>query len=84
MKADHERAQMDSVRQEAAGLLERLGVPGEAFTKGDLEVRSPITRRSDRMPACRTWTPRPPANKLRNHPARFGPGGECRRPEEGR
>lgn len=34
---------MDSVRQEAAGLLERLGVPGEAFAKGDLEVRSPIT-----------------------------------------
>jgi L-aminoadipate-semialdehyde dehydrogenase len=43
MKADHQRAQMDSVRQEAAGLLERLGVPSEAFTKGDLEVRSPIT-----------------------------------------
>ena len=43
MKADHERAQMDSVRQEAAGLLERLGVPSEAFTKGGLEVRSPIT-----------------------------------------
>jgi aldehyde dehydrogenase (NAD+) len=34
---------MHSVRQEAAGLLERLGVPSEAFTKGDLEVRSPIT-----------------------------------------
>ena len=34
---------MDSVRQEVAGLLERLGVPSEAFTKGDLEVRSPIT-----------------------------------------
>lgn len=43
MKADRERTQMDSVRQEAAGLLERLGVPGAAFTKGDLEVRSPIT-----------------------------------------
>jgi aldehyde dehydrogenase (NAD+) len=34
---------MRSVREEAAGLLERLGVPGEAFTQGDLEVRSPIT-----------------------------------------
>ena len=34
---------MYSVRQEAAGLLERLGVPGAAFSKGDLEVRSPIT-----------------------------------------
>src|ERR1700689_5244082 len=33
---------MDSVREEAAGLLERLGVPGEAFAHGDLEVRSPI------------------------------------------
>ena len=43
MKADRERTQMESVRQEAAGLLERLGVPGEAFTKGDLEVRCPIT-----------------------------------------
>ncbi len=43
MKADRERTHMDSVRQEAAGLLERLGVPREAFTKGDLEVRSPIT-----------------------------------------
>src|SRR5258706_6570146 len=43
MKADHERTQMHSVRQEAAGLLERLGVPGAAFGKGDLEVRSAIT-----------------------------------------
>jgi aldehyde dehydrogenase (NAD+) len=43
MKADHERTQMSSVREEAAGLLERLGVPGAAFSKGDLEVRSPIT-----------------------------------------
>ena len=34
---------MDSVKEEAAQLLERLGVPGEAFTGGDLEVRSPIT-----------------------------------------
>jgi aldehyde dehydrogenase (NAD+) len=43
MKADDQRKQMDSVGQEAAGLLERLGVPSQAFTKGDLEVRSPIT-----------------------------------------
>jgi len=43
MKADHEGTQMDSVRQEAGSLLERLGVPGEGFSKGDLEVRSPIT-----------------------------------------
>src|SRR5579864_8476791 len=34
---------MDSVRQEAAGLLAHLGVPNDAFNKGDLEVRSPIT-----------------------------------------
>ena len=34
---------MYSVSQEAAGLLEHLGVPGNAFNKGDLEVRSPIT-----------------------------------------
>jgi aldehyde dehydrogenase (NAD+) len=34
---------MYSVREETARLLERLGVPREAFTKGDLEVRSPIT-----------------------------------------
>jgi aldehyde dehydrogenase (NAD+) len=43
MKADNERTQMDSIRQEAAGLLEGLGVPSKAFTKGDLEVRSPVT-----------------------------------------
>jgi len=43
MKADNHRLQMYSVRQEAADLLERLGVPGAAFSKGDLEVRSPIT-----------------------------------------
>jgi aldehyde dehydrogenase (NAD+) len=34
---------MNSVKEDAAELLERLGVPGEAFTRGDLEVRSPIT-----------------------------------------
>ena len=34
---------MDSVKQEAAGLLANLGVPDAAFNKGDLEVRSPIT-----------------------------------------
>ncbi|HEV2198686.1 MAG TPA: aldehyde dehydrogenase family protein [Bryobacteraceae bacterium] len=34
---------MHSVRHEVVGLLERLGVPGGAFHKGDLEVRSPIT-----------------------------------------
>ena len=34
---------MNSVRQEAVGLLAHLGVPDEAFHKGDLEVSSPIT-----------------------------------------
>ena len=34
---------MHSVREEAAGLLEHLGVPSEAFNSGDLEVCSPIT-----------------------------------------
>ena len=43
MKADTERREMDSVRHEAVSLLEQLGVPGDAFNKGDLEVRSPIT-----------------------------------------